>query len=75
MEKLDIRCPEDPRRLLMKYYREVGKPPVVGNLMELACRECTRSARRTDSKVEVVVHRFDLAGQLVETLVNGVSVT
>lgn len=39
---------------------------VPGNLIEFACRWCTRSA---DGRV---LHRYDITGQLVETAVDGV---
>lgn len=68
MEVVDLRCPEDPRTLLLKYHREVGRPPLSNNLMELHCRVCTKNARQFDSGVQRVVHRFDLAGVLVESL-------
>lgn len=67
---VDLRCPEDQRTLLMRYRMETGQPaPVSDNLLELNCRSCTRNARQFDSSVANVLHRFDLAGQLVESLV------
>lgn len=68
-EVVDLRCPEDSRALLMRYYREVGKPAVSDNLMELSCRVCTKNARQLDRTVVRVLHRFDLAARLVESVV------
>lgn len=69
LEVVDLRCPEDSRELLMRYHREVGKPPVSGNLMELHCRVCSRNARQIDRSITRVLHRFDLVGDLVESVV------
>lgn len=67
---IDIRCPEDPRRLFLKL-RQDGEVPHVtdGNLIELACGECKRSRRLTDPTVIRVLHRYDLSGDLIETKV------
>lgn len=68
METVEIRCPVGPRRLLSKLISSGGKPHVVdGNLIEFACDDCKRSARRVTPGVVRVLHRFDLAGTLVES--------
>ena len=66
----ELRCPTGPRRLLAKL-RQEGKPVKVvpGNLMELHCRDCTKIERLSDPSVIRVLHRFDLAGELVETVI------
>lgn len=70
MPEVQIRCPEGPRRLLAKA-RLVGDRPHVtdGNLIEFYCNDCTRSRRRKDPAVSRVLHRFDLTGTLVESVV------
>lgn len=67
-EVVDLRCPVGPRQLLGKVLRDSGHIPVdASNLMELACRDCARSLRRSDPDVRRVVHRYDLSGTLVES--------
>lgn len=67
-EVVDLRCPVGPRQLLGKVLRESGRVPVdSSNLMELACRDCARTLRRSDPTVARVVHRYDLLGNLVES--------
>lgn len=67
---VDVRCPVDPRHLFMKLVTDGERPVVVqpGNLMEFFCKVCTRNAREMDHSVRRVLHRFDLAGSLVESL-------
>ena len=65
---IELRCPVGPRKLLAKVRTEGLKPIVVeGNLLELACRDCTRALRVTEPDVRLVVHSYDLAGTLVES--------
>lgn len=66
---IELRCDANPRRLFAKIKQETGKPPPVvdGNLLEIACRDCARSARDGDASVRQVLHRFNLLGELVET--------
>lgn len=68
-ETIDIRCPEDPRRLFLKLKRSGENTPVVdGNLIELACYECSKTLRnRGQRDIVRVLHRYDLAGELIET--------
>ena len=69
-EFLELRCPLGPRQLLGKVVRETGSVPVSGsNLMELSCRDCSRSVRREDPTIIRVVHRYNLLGELVENVV------
>jgi hypothetical protein len=64
---IDIRCPRHPVRLLLR----IGKPMKVdgANLIEIACRDCRNDARRTDPTVSLVLHRYNVVGELVETVV------
>jgi len=67
---VEVRCPVGPRALLFKLRREGEIPRVSdGNLLELACRDCARNARQFDPDVRRVLHRFDFAGQLIESVV------
>ena len=78
-EYRDIRCPSGPKKLLAKMQQPTEEnleesKRVVNNLLELSCRDCTRDARR--EAVERgqepplrVLHRFNLVGELVETVV------
>lgn len=68
MQTVEIRCPEDPRRLLSKLLLSGGKPTVVeGNLIEFACDNCKKALRSSGQSVVRVLHRYNLAGELVET--------
>ncbi len=59
--QVELRCPNSAFRLFGKL--TVRKPVIVeGNLIEFACREC-----RTSLKAAQVFHRYNLAGELVET--------
>jgi hypothetical protein len=70
VETIEIRCPVGPRRLLSKLLVDGGRPKHVdGNLIEFACDDCKRTLRRQGETLSLVLHRYDLAGNLVETLV------
>lgn len=51
--------------------RREGEHPVIvpGNLFEVSCRDCAKNARQFDGEVIRVLHRFDLMGELVESVV------
>lgn len=51
--------------------RASGELPIVGNdnLLELACRDCARNGRQFDPSVKRVLHRFNFAGELVESVI------
>jgi len=62
---VELRCPAGFRRLLAKV---TGPLPVNdANLIELACGDCARRRRRDGQRVQRVLHRFNVAGQLVHT--------
>lgn len=76
---MDVHCPGVPRgdgrgcfpgRLLLRIRQEGQQPTMVqpNNLMELYCDDCTRAVRRRGQRVKRVLHRYDFAGFLVETL-------
>lgn len=68
-ERIDLRCPVGAQKLLARIRQEHGMTPVVdGNLLELACRDCRNSvAREKGSRPALVVHRFNILGELVES--------
>ena len=67
---VEIRCPVGPRRLLSKL-RLQGKSLVIteGNLIEFSCDDCKRTMRKTEPEIHRVLHQYDLAGDLVQTIV------
>lgn len=67
-EMVDLRCPLGPRSLLARL-APVEKPHITdGNLVELACSDCARTLRKQGKDVLRVLHRYDLAGSLVESV-------
>ena len=65
---VDLRCDVNPSRLLGRIKDpDSGVQIVDGNLIEIACNWCKKSARRNDSAVRLVVHRYNVVGELVET--------
>jgi hypothetical protein len=72
-EVTELRC--SAGQLLAKLVQEGGSPAFVqpNNVIELACRKCkedrNRGRRPGDPRVQHVLHRYDFAGELVETLV------
>ena len=67
---VELRCPVGPRALLAKVLA-AGQPVVTtdDNLVELTCRDCRRAETRNGRPCRLVLHRFDIAGELVETKV------
>lgn len=69
MRTVELRCPVGPRRLLSKLLIAGERPHVVeGNLIEFACPECAKASRMRNPKVYRILHRFNLLGELVESL-------
>lgn len=77
--EIEVRCPvpqrlpdghSRPGKLLFKLRVAGGLPSFVqpDNLIELPCEECRHQLRRRGTRVTRVLHRFDLAGNLVATL-------
>jgi hypothetical protein len=67
--RIDLRCPVGARALLGRVVAAGGSARVNSdNLLELACRDCTRMARRHDPNIAHVVHRFNVLGDLVESV-------
>lgn len=69
MDGVEIRCPEHPIRLLLK----VEKPVLVNdggaNMIEIACKDCRTQLRREGVRVDLVVHRYNVVGEWLETIV------
>jgi hypothetical protein len=82
VEEVEVRCPVPrqlpnghciPGQLLLKLRLSGEIPSYVypDNLIELACEDCRAALRKRGIRVKRVLHRFDLAGTLVETLTDG----
>jgi hypothetical protein len=70
MRTIEIRCPEDPRRILSKILSRGEKPLITSdNLIEIACDSCKARLRKDGLTVSLVVHRYDLLGELIQTSV------
>lgn len=77
MPLVEVRCPVPkviegtchPGKLFMLLRLSGERPQYVhpDNLIELNCPDCKWRAKRAGRPVRRVVHRFDLAGNLVET--------
>lgn len=64
--KIDLRCDQNPSRLFARM-RLSGERPTYSqpdNLIEIACRDCSKAASAVGPKVRVF-HLFNLAGELV----------
>lgn len=80
--RVEIRCPQpvrtrngecSPGHLFAILVCSGGQPSFVqpDNLMELACSNCRKALERDEGRqVHRVLHRYNLAGELVETLVD-----
>lgn len=68
---VDIRCPIGPQKLFLKLRLEGNLPQVNQdlNVMELACFDCKRALRKEGQLVEHVLHRYNIVGELIETVV------
>jgi hypothetical protein len=65
---VDLRCNLGPRRLFAKVRSGHAEVQVIDNLIEFSCPDCRRAQlAETGTKPAHVLHRFNLAGELVET--------
>lgn len=65
---VELRCNSNPLRLLAKIRQpQSGVEIVEGNLIEIACDHCKRTHRQRDPEVKLVVHRWNVVGELIET--------
>jgi len=65
--KVDLRCPVGPKRLLARLAPMERAHVTEDNLVELACSDCVRTLRREGRDVRRVLHRFNFLGELVES--------
>lgn len=66
---VEIRCPVGPKRLLSKLLLTGDKPHITSdNLLEFACGDCRRRLKLEGINVSLVLHRYSLDGQLVESV-------
>lgn len=64
---VELRCEQNPSRLLGKMLRDPTVKIVEGNLVEIACDHCKADLRRGGDSCKRVLHRFDVLGDLIET--------
>lgn len=69
MEEINIKCPNGPRELLMKYEVDETIKVDSNNLMCLKCSFCTRMGRKQDPTIKRYIHKYNLLGELVENYV------
>lgn len=69
MEVKEIRCPEDSRRLFSKFILDTKNSIITSdNLIEFACQNCKKNLKDEGIIVDNVLHRYNIAGELVETV-------
>lgn len=65
---VELRCPVSPRRMFARWFSTGEATIVEGNLIEVACSECRRSARLlAGGEPTRVLHRYNVLGECVET--------
>lgn len=69
-ESVEVRCPVGPQRLFAKFRLEGGVSPHIteDNLVEFACTDCKREARRSRPDTIRVLHQYNFFGELVNTI-------
>lgn len=70
MTVIQLRCDANPSRLLAKVRQAGGRPEYVenGTLIELVCKDCRQGVEESgQGRPARVLHRFNVAGELVET--------
>lgn len=70
MEVVEVRCPVGPRRLFTKLRLGQIEHRVIqpGNLIEFVCTDCAKVLNRSAMTPRLVLHRFNFAGELIETV-------
>lgn len=73
LTEVELRCPVGPRRLFARMIQRGERPSYIhpDNLIEFSCYDCRRSYQREGRAVRRVLHRYNLAGELIETLTVG----
>ncbi len=67
---VEVRCPVGPRKLFtkLKLGEEFATYVADSNLIEFTCRDCAKALSRASGETVRVFHRFNFAGELVETV-------
>ncbi len=70
MNTVEVRCPVGPRKLFtkLKLGEEFATMVPDSNLIEFTCRDCAKALSRSTGQTVRVFHRFNFAGELVETV-------
>jgi hypothetical protein len=70
VEIVEVRCPVGPQRLFFKLRlgTEVARMIQPSNHLEISCSDCARSLTRRAGTPMRVFHRFNFAGELVQTV-------
>lgn len=67
---VELRCPEGARKLFAKLRVTGGVAEITsGNLIELSCANCRYTLVAKGQDVSLVLHRYNIIGDLVETAV------
>lgn len=69
-ERVELRCPSG--KLFAMLVRDPAADRQLNrslNLVEVSCSDCRRHQRAIGQQCTRVLHRFDFAGQLVETVI------
>jgi hypothetical protein len=66
---VEIRCPVGPQKLFtkLKLGEETARYIHPANLIEFTCSDCARRVSREQGRRLRVFHRYDFAGELVES--------
>lgn len=62
-----IRCPVNTRRVFAKIRTDPQVSIGPDNAILFSCRDCRSARRAAGEQVRLVVHEFNLLGQLVQT--------
>lgn len=67
---VEVRCPVGPRRLFAKLRlgQERARFLQPDNLIEFSCSDCSGNLSRTEGRALRVLHRYNVLGELVQTL-------
>lgn len=70
MSRFELRCPIHRVRLFAVLHGPSSNAHIdrTVNLVEVDCPPCKRDARKAGERVSLVLHRFNLLGECVETV-------
>lgn len=68
---VELRCPANASKLFARLRVSGEQPSYIqpDNLIEMACYDCRHLLKRAGRRAKRVLHRYDLAGTLVATLI------